>query len=101
MVEFAAFEFDLNQLVDGSKTQTKRQAYEILEKQNIHIQELDDRPSLPPEVVYIWIWFTELASCVDKITFTEIKAWQDLKGFRLNGHEISAIMQLEQARRAK
>lgn len=70
-----------------------------MQKQGVEIPEIENAPRLPDEVAYIWSWYVEVASVCDKITFSELKSWQDLKGFRLLTVEVDAIMALERVRR--
>ena len=70
----------------------------VLSKRGIKLD--DDVPQLPKELLHVWHWFIELSHVCDRITPSELLAWQELKGWKLYGYEVDAIMKLERARRS-
>ena len=52
------------------------------------------------EASYVWQWFAELVATTE-ISYSEIKAWSDMKGIKVRAWELSAIMRLEKMRNTK
>ncbi|WP_219135372.1 hypothetical protein [Janthinobacterium sp. UMAB-60] len=58
-------------------------------------------PQLPPELAYIWTWFTQLnqkrqcGMAVNALTSAEILAWQARHGIRFDPFEEAAIDRLD------
>ena len=73
---------------------------EVLKRSGIEVPELDDRPEFPMEASYVWQWFAELVATTE-ISYSEIKAWSDMKGIKVRAWELSAIMRLEKMRNTK
>jgi len=60
--------------------------------------ELNERPSLRPEAIYLWNIYCEIITGCEKVTFAELDAWSRLTGKRLESWEIELMIKLDQVR---
>lgn len=66
--------------------------------------ELDDAPTLPDDLLYLWEWFLQLHRSrggsgfgLMGITYEGIRAWCDVTGAEPHGWEIEAIKRADNA----
>lgn len=82
--------------------------YSELERQRVETGKIDPRlfpPTLPIGGVHIWDWFWELdrgrpesVSGMAKITHSQIAAWCSITGTVLRGHELRALLRMDESR---
>jgi len=64
----------------------------------IEVPELTEAPDLPIGAAHIWRWYIELVNTT-ALSYTEIKAWSEMHSINIKSWELSAIMQIEKARK--
>ena len=95
------FEFDIK----GEDGSTKRQHLQIVANATKKVPvELQDQPELPESVQHVWDWFLDLNSGrtasvagLNVISYSEIKAWAELRNEKLAVWEVNAIKDLDRA----
>jgi hypothetical protein len=65
----------------------------------IDVPELTEAPSLPQLASHVWQWYIELVNTTT-ISYTEVKSWSDMHQINIRSWELSAIMQIEKARKS-
>jgi len=107
LLEFARAEFELEKIVSGATAREHlRQAEKTRQKKDPEYREPQLHPApLPPEAIYLWVWFVELERTRGNsgfgptgITYTEILAWATLTGRTPLGEEIQIIKRIDYER---
>lgn len=78
----------------GSK-QTLRATLEQVAKQTKRVPpQLAEAPECPPGLAYVWSWFHEVHTG-QKLTYTELHHWSQLKGVTLDPLELKLLFMVE------
>lgn len=82
----------------GSKVSRYQELKQVEKTLGRKPKALQDLPQLDPDLDYLWAIFVELSNgSKDGITYTDIKAYCDLKG-ELSLFEVEAIMAISEER---
>lgn len=94
MAEYATAEFKLERIPKGGNITVRTSLEQVAKSTGKRPKDLDHGKPLPEELVYLWEWFVSVHSN-ERLSYSELNNWSDLKSVNLRPWEVDAIMKLE------
>lgn len=85
----------MNKLVDGTDKTHKQNLNQVAKSKKVKPETLYKLPKVPDEIKYLLNWFYELKKTSDPITYSEVKAWNELTGNNATPDEVSVLMRID------
>jgi len=61
-------------------------------------EELANAPKCPPNLAYLWLWYWDVASPPDRLSFKEVESWANLNNRKLLAWEVDMLKRVDNIR---